>query len=151
MWNRWAALALVLALCAFTPKYAAGQSPPDPSRGRKLGSLGQNYPNPFNPETFIPFTIGDDACSDGGKPHVVTARIYNVLTQLVAIPILQGAGLSSAAGQPLTNLSLACGKYVAYWDGRYINSSREAASGVYMFELYIDRQKLPVMKMFSAK
>ena len=53
---RWAALALVLALCAVTPKSAAGQQDNRP-RGRKLGTLGQNYPNPFKPDTFIPFTI----------------------------------------------------------------------------------------------
>lgn len=151
MWNRWAALALVLALCAFTPKYAAGQSPPDPSRGRKAaGSLGQNRPNPFNPETFIPFTVGDDVCSDGGKTHVVSAKIYNVLAQLVAIPILQGAGNTSAAGRPLTNVPLACGQYVAYWDGKYINSGKEVASGIYTFFLYIDGVPL-TRKMFSSK
>ncbi|HVZ76572.1 MAG TPA: hypothetical protein VG818_01170 [Gemmatimonadaceae bacterium] len=153
MLNRWAALALVLALCAFTPKYAAGQQAEQP-RGRKAAGLGQNYPNPFNPETTIPFTIGDETCSDGGKLHVVSLRVYNVLAQIVAVPVLQGgtssAGATSAAGQPLANLSLACGQYTAYWDGKYLNTGREVASGVYVYELVVDGQRLS-RKMFVAK
>ena len=53
--------------------------------------LGRNYPNPFNPETFIPFAIPGSAFAGGHRP-VVSVRIYNVLAQLVAIPILQGSG-----------------------------------------------------------
>lgn len=154
MLNRWAALALALALCAFTPKYAAGQQSSDPPRGRKAGGLGQNYPNPFNPETFIPFTIGDSTCSDGGAPHVVSLRVYNILAQLVAVPILQGgsstSGASAAVGRPVSNLSLSCGSYTAYWDGKLINTNTEAPSGLYVYELVIDGQRL-VRKMFSAK
>jgi hypothetical protein len=154
MLNRWAALALALALCAFTPKYAAGQQSSQPPRGRKAGGLGQNYPNPFNPETTIPFTIGDSTCSDGGTPHVVSLRIYNILAQLVAVPILQGgsstSGASSAVGRPMVNLSLSCGTYTAYWDGKLMNSNAEAPSGLYVYELLIDGQRL-VRKMFSAK
>ncbi len=154
MLNRWAALALALALCAFTPKYAAGQSS-GPPRGRSAGgSLGQNYPNPFNPETFIPFTIGDSTCSDGGASHVVSLRIYNILAQLVAVPILQGgsstSGASAAAGRPVANLSLSCGRYTAYWDGKLMNTNMEAPSGLYVYELVIDGQRL-VRKAFSAK
>jgi hypothetical protein len=158
---RWAALALVLALCAVTPKYAAGQQSQTQQqpRGRKGGALGQNYPNPFNPETTIPFQVGDDGCSDGGKQHVVSLRIYNVLTQLVAVPILQGSTASSSAagaasasaGQPLANLPLACGHYTAYWDGRYRNNGREVASGVYVYELTVDGQRAAYKKMFVAK
>ena len=90
MFHRWAALALVLALCAVMPGSAAGQASNTPPRGRKLGTLGQNYPNPFTPETFIPFTIDD--CNGPGGQHVVSLRVYNVLAQLVATPVLHGAG-----------------------------------------------------------
>ena len=152
MWNRWAALALALALCAFTPKYAAGQS--NSSRGRKAGGLGQNYPNPFNPETTIPFAIGDESCSDGGKPHVVSLRIYNILAQLVAVPVLQGGSSTSSAGaavgRPVLNLSLSCGQYTAYWDGKIMNTNTEVPSGLYVYELVIDGDRL-VRKMFVAK
>ena len=154
MWNRWAALALALALCAFTPKNAAGQSSSNPPRGRKAGGLGQNYPNPFNPETTIPFAIGDESCADGGKPHVVSLRIYNILAQQVAVPVLQGgsssSGADAAAGRPLLNLSLSCGQYTAYWDGKIGNTNREVPSGVYVYQLEIDGTVF-VKKMFVAK
>ena len=64
MFHRWAALVLVLALCAFTPKHAAGQqSTTTQPRERGAGSLGKAFPNPINPETHIHFAIGE--CSLG--------------------------------------------------------------------------------------
>jgi hypothetical protein len=146
MYHRWAALALVLALWSLSPKSAAGQSASQPEpqqpRGRKAGTLGQNYPNPFNPETFIPFSL---TCDGAGGPRVVSLQIYNVLAQLVATPIVQGPGV------PLSNLKLDCGKdYVAYWDGKVLNTSREAASGIYLYKLVVDGQPFG-KKMFIAK
>ena len=146
MYHRWAALALVLALWSLSPKSAAGQSASQPDtqqpRGRKSGTLGQNYPNPFNPETFIPFDL---TCGEGGAgEHVVSVRIYNVLAQLVAIPIVQGRG------EPLDNLKLPCGSYKGYWDGKVRNTGREAASGIYIYELVVDGER-SAKKMFVAK
>ena len=144
MYHRWAALALVLALWSLSPKSAAGQSASQPEqqpRGRKAGTLGQNYPNPFNPETFIPFSLN---CDGGGSEHVVSLRIYNVLAQLVAIPRVQGSDL------PLSNVKLTCGPYVAWWDGKVLNTGREAASGVYIYKLEVDGQP-SARKMFVAK
>jgi hypothetical protein len=43
-----------------------------------------------------------------------------------------------AGGQPLDKLSLPCGEYVAYWDGKIQATGREAASGVYMYRLEVD-------------
>ncbi|MEP6732431.1 MAG: hypothetical protein ABJE10_17430 [bacterium] len=144
MYHRWAALALVLALCAVPTKQAAGQEAVTQPRGRKLGVLGQNYPNPFNPETRIPFAIAYEGCSG---THVVSVRVYNVLAQVVAIPRLEGEiGLN----RPLANLSLPCGSYVAFWDGKIIKSGKEAASGVYLYELVVDGQRLQ-RKAFIAK
>ena len=151
MLHRWAAPALVLALCALVPEQAAGQSQ---SPGRKtVGGVGQNYPNPFNPETFFPLHIGHppdhapgaEACAeDEGRQHVVSLKIYNVLAQLVAIPVLQ------ANGEPLNGKALACGDYTAWWNGHYLNTGREVASGVYLYELVIDGQRSS-RKMFVAK
>jgi hypothetical protein len=146
MYHRWAALALVLALCAVPTKQAAGQDTSSPPRGRKqLGSLGQNFPNPFNPETRFPFTV--DGCEGAVTTRVVSFRVYNVLAQLVSIPRLEG---SVGLGRPLQNLTLPCGNYVAYWDGKVLNTNREAASGVYLYELVLDGSRLQ-RKAFSAK
>jgi len=142
MYHRWAALVLVLALCAMSPKSAAGQASNSPPRGRKLGTLGQNYPNPFKPETFIPFTIDD--CNGSGGQRVVSLRIYNVLSQLVAIPVLHGAD------KPIANLRLSCGEYTGYWNGRVSASRGTAATGVYVYELVVDGERTS-RKMFVAK
>lgn len=138
---RWAALALVLALCAATPRWAAGQQDSQP-RGRKLGTLGQNYPNPFRPDTFIPFTIDD--CGGTGGQRVVSLRVYNVLAQLVSVPRLHGAA------RPLLGMKLSCGEYLGYWDGTVGRSGRQAASGVYLYELVVDGQRTS-RKMFVSR
>ena len=76
MYHRWAALALVLALCAVPTKQAAGQQAQQP-RGRKLGVLGQNYPNPFNPETRFPFRILCEEGSAGGRSEEHTSELQS--------------------------------------------------------------------------
>ena len=122
-----------------------GQTPPPP-----LVELKQNYPNPFNPATTIPFTLNGDLFASGHRPRV-SLKIYNVLAQLVAVPILQGTG------QPLTDLELTCGTvgsspcaFAAYWDGNVLTSQTEAASGVYIYQLIVDgrrfTKKMIVMK-----
>jgi hypothetical protein len=142
MFQRWAAVALVLALCTVTPGSASGQDSNASPRGRKLGTLGQNYPNPFRPETFIPFTIDD--CNGAGGHRVVSLRIYNVLAQLVATPVLHGAG------KPIASMRLSCGEYMGYWDGKAARSRRLAATGVYVYELVVDGERTS-KKMFMAK
>ena len=145
MYHRWAALTLVLALWCLTPKSASGQSDSQPEqqpRGRKSGSLGQNFPNPFNPETRIPFGI---ECVDGTAEHVVSVHIYNVLAQLVAVPVVEGPG------QAADNLRLPCGHYVAWWDGFYQGTTREAASGIYIYELYVDKVRVGTKTMYNKK
>lgn len=140
MQHRWAALALVLALGTLVPGLASGQDPAP--RGRKFGTLGQNYPNPFRPETFIPFTIED--CATPTRQRAVSLRVYNVLAQLVATPLLQGAD------RPVANLKLSCGDYVGYWDGTVLKTHRLAPSGVYVYELVVDGQRSS-RKMFVSK
>jgi hypothetical protein len=144
---RWSALLFVLAL-VLMPRVGSAQS------GQKSATpaLGQNFPNPFNPETRIPFTVGDfPTCSAGSQLHKVTLRIYNILSQLVKVPVLEGGTGSVAGGQPLQNVSLPCGQYHAYWDGNYLNTSQEVASGVYMFVLEIDGKRAGVVKALSVK
>ncbi len=77
-------------------------------------------------------------------------RILNVLAQLAAVPVIQGGAGNVAGGQPLQNVLLPCGQYVAYWNGNYLNTSKEAASGVYLAVLDVDGQKL-IVKMSVMK
>lgn len=121
----WAVLLLGLLIAA--PSYAHAQ---DVSPVR----LHRNYPNPFNPETTIPFSLSSTLWDDG-KPPVVSLRIYNILAQLVGIPILQGSG------ERLDNVTIVwngTGDYSAYWDGKVLGTGREVASGVYIYQLVVD-------------
>src|SRR6267154_6587942 len=120
-----------------------GQTPPPP-----LVELKQNYPNPFNPATTIPFTLNGDLFANGHRPRV-SLKIYNVLAQLVAVPILQGTG------EDLDNLELTCGTtgpcaFTAYWDGKVLKTDREAASGVYICQLVVDGRRF-TKKMIIMK
>ena len=138
----WAVVSLGLLVMAPRVSVAQSQQSPPP-RVR----LGQNYPNPFNPETVIPFSLDEGLFANGHKP-VVTLRVYNVLAQLVAVPILQGSG------EPLQNLRLdwnGTGDYSAYWDGKVQSTGQEAASGVYLYQLTVDGQRLPPQKMTIVK
>jgi hypothetical protein len=140
MKHRWAALSCVLALGAFVPgKVAAQETPPTtPPRARSPGfELGQNYPNPFNPSTSVPFTLGDPPeCADSTREYHVTLRIYNVLAQLVAIPVLQSGEF--AGGQSVVGLALRCGTYTAFWNGKYLNTTQPVPAGVYLYRIEVD-------------
>ena|ERR1051325_1541092 len=155
MSHRWAALVLVLALCAMTPRHAAGQTGSQPRGHSAKGGLGQNHPNPFNPETTIPFSV--TGCVDGSEQHAVTLVIRNVLAQLVATPVFAGAQATSTANvspslqkQPMRNLRLPCGDYKAYWNGND-QSGKEAASGIYVVLLQIDGRHAGSIRMYNAK
>jgi hypothetical protein len=131
----WLAAAIVLA----TPTAVQGQQP-QPGRTSQVELL-QNYPNPFNPATTIPFKLSEDLFRDGRRP-VVSLRIYNVLAQLVAVPSLQGSG------QQLAELELECREvrdgfceFSAFWDGNHQGTNREAASGVYVYQLTVNGQR----------
>jgi len=110
--------------------------------------LKQNYPNPFNPATTIPFTLSADLFANGHRP-VVSLKIYNVLAQPVATPILQGSG------EPLENLPLSCSSstecsFSAYWDGNVRSTGQQAASGVYIYQLVVDGRRF-TKKMIIMK
>lgn len=135
--HRYALALLVAGLALGTPKAGFSQAP---ARTGQVELL-QNYPNPFNPATTIPFRLSEAVFANGHRP-IVSLRIYNVLAQLVAIPTMQ------ASGEPLDGLALECREVVdgfctfsAYWDGRYVGTDREAASGVYVYQLVVDGQR----------
>lgn len=154
---RWAApCLLVLALGALVPavSFAQGttQTPDSTVRKRPSGGLDQNYPNPFNPETRIPFSVGDvPACTESGRSHRTTLKVYNLLAQQVAVPILLAEGGGRGGGSHIENLELECGRYVAYWDGMYQGTNRQVASGLYIARLEIDGKVTGVKKMLVTK
>ena len=136
--KRYAYAWLLAGFVLATPHTVKAQR--QPSRSSPVQLL-QNYPNPFNPATTIPFRLSEELFLNGQRP-VVSLRVFNVLAQLVAIPSLQ------ASGQPLDNVELECRdlrdglcEFSAYWDGHYINSTREAASGVYVYQLVVNGQR----------
>jgi hypothetical protein len=152
MKHLWRALVLGLAVSAFMPSRTVAQGSPQtgPRHGAGL-ELGQNYPNPFNQDTRIPFVVGDGPnCSDPGQLHRVTLRIYNLLAQLVAVPVLQSGSGNGAGGESVENALLTCSQYTAYWDGKYSQSGEEVASGIYLYKLEVDGKVL-VKKMVVRK
>ncbi len=145
--RRYAHAWLVVGLALATPSQAKAQN--QAPRGGQVELL-QNYPNPFNPTTTIPFRLSADLFANGHRP-VVSLRIYNILAQLVAIPTLQGTG------QPLNGVPVDCVDqsggfcaFSAYWDGNYLNTGREAASGIYVYQLTVDGVR-QAKKMVVAK
>src|SRR5690348_16962332 len=145
--KRYAWAVMGLGLCAIAAGSARGQLPV-PSQGtRPPVELRQNYPNPFNPTTTIPFSLGGNLFANGHRP-TVTLKIYNVLAQLVAIPILQGSG------QPLEAVQVDCANptgcsLTAYWDGN-VKGGAQASSGIYIYQVTVDGQgftkKMLIMK-----
>jgi len=142
--TRFAWAVLGLGLLAAGAQEGRGQAPSAPPSVE----LKQNYPNPFNPATTLPFTLGGDWFANGHRPKV-SLRIYNVLAQLVAKPILQGTG-DALDGTELTCSNPAGCSFTCYWDGKVLETGREAASGVYIYQLIVDgrryTRKMIVMK-----
>ena len=151
---RWATpCLLVLALGALVPAAlsAQGTTQTPPTRPRPAGGMDQNYPNPFNPETWIPFSVGDSTtCKDSNRFFRVTLKVYNLLAQQVAVPVNQADG-GVAGGQRIESLRLPCGQYTAYWNGKYQNTDRDVASGIYIARLEIDGKMAAVKKMLVTK
>ncbi len=89
-------------------------------------SLSQNYPNPFNPETYIDFTIPNEA--------EVSLRIYNVKGQLV---------------KTLVQERMSPGNHTIRWDGRN-ESGEKVSSGVYFYRLTLGEKSI-IKKMVLLK
>lgn len=157
-------VAFVSLMCSvFVPARAFAQtgqpgSLPNSTKHQEgaLLALGRNYPNPFSPATRIPFTVGDPpACSNSGRRYQVSLKIYNLLAQLVAVPVMEeGSGSSGAGdsplGHPVQSMSLPCGQYTAYWNGMDLGSTREVASGLYLYRLEVNG-KAVVRKMLIER
>ena len=97
----------------------------------KRTALLQNFPNPFNPETWIPYTLADDAD--------VNVRIYDVEGKLV-----RHLDVGYQRG----------GRYLSreaaiYWDGRD-QLGESVSSGVYFYTLkaagFSDTHRMAILK-----
>lgn len=147
MKKHWRALFVVLTLCVLLPLTVAAQGTPTPGGGAggKLPELGQNYPNPVVTDTKIPFTVaGGPSCEDPSRLYRVSVRIYNILSQLVAVPVLQ------PSGEPAENLMLTCNQYTAYWDAKYSKTGQAVPDGIYLYRLEIDGRAV-TKKLIVAK
>ncbi len=144
------AVILLLGLGILPAKLSAQQPGGSTSgdRGAPIAKLGQNYPNPLNPRTWIPFGFTDAALVNGQAR--VTIRIYNVLQQLVAIPVCDN--YPEGGNKPLLdNLVFhQAGDYTAYWDGTD-RSGQQVASGLYYYQLLINGRSMWIKKMLVAK
>jgi hypothetical protein len=131
MWTGW-----WLVLLAGTASALRAQTPTQSQASPGPGvELKENTPNPFFPSTTIPFTIAPEVCSKGHQP-MVSLKVYNVLVQVVAIPVLPGD-----PPVMLDGIRLRCGEYRASWDGKYLDGQREVTPGVYYSQLTVDGQR----------
>ena len=137
---RWTLPGLWVGLLLGTGPPAAAQSAPSPRV-----ELGESSPNPFFPATSIPFEIHKEVCAKGHHP-VVSLRIYNVLTQWIATPVLQKQG-----GEPVESVQLGCGKYTAFWDGKYLDGKREVTTGIYYARLIVEGERVVTRKMIARR
>jgi len=130
-------LALLLAAGSLSPPSSWGQASraPPPAEEERGFRLEQNYPNPVDPETWIPFVL-EESLFANGDTGTVTIRIYNMLRQLVAVPI--AVDHPDGRRVPVENLRYETpGRKVAYWDGRD-SGGRRAPSGVYFVRLDVN-------------
>jgi|SRR6187551_3734779 len=123
----WPMLWLGLTLAA-TPVQGQGAPP--------RVELRESQPNPVTSTTTIGFILHPEVCAKGHVP-TVSLQIYNVLVQVVAVPMLD---VPQGRGGPIVNVKLPCGTYEAVWDGR-LQDGRPAQTGVYYSQLIVDGQR----------
>ena len=133
-WPGW-----VLALMLACPVVGAAQERPPPAV-----ELRENYPNPFFPSTTVPFVLNPDLCERGHQP-LVSVKIYNVLAQIVATPILLNSN-----GERLDQLRLRCGSHEAFWDGKLRDGGGQVTPGVYYAQLTVDGERY-TLKMIARR
>lgn len=133
----WPGVLLALLLGVTAEASAQGRPPPPVE-------IRENYPNPFFPSTTIPFTLRPGLCEGGHQP-LVSVKIYNVLVQVMAVPILLNSN-----GEKLDNLRLRCGEHAAFWDGKVGDGTRDLSPGVYYAQFTVDGERY-TLKMIAQQ
>lgn len=129
VWTGWW-LGLVLGAVSTSAARAQGRPAPPPRV-----ELKENTPNPFVTATTIPFVLHPEVCAKGHQP-LVSLKIYNVLVQVVAVPVL-----ANDTATHLDAARLKCGEYRAHWDGKFIDGQQDATPGVYYYQLTVDGER----------
>ncbi len=143
IWRRLLRLSAVWIAVAL-PAVAQVQVPvspvPQPLKLRPDGfDLGQSSPNPTAGETRTPFFVGDPpSCRDSRRQYRVSLRIYNLLSQEVAVALLAGPNGELDGARRLNGVMLTCRSYQAYWDGRVDGTQRDAPDGIYLYRLEVN-------------
>ena|SRR5579862_7278082 len=116
-------------------------APAMPAAAQKMAPTVElrQYRSDRGPGTTVGFTLAGELFVNGHRPRV-SLKIYNVLAQLVAVPVLD------ETGEALNGLELGCTdptgcSFTAYWDGRVPSAGRQGtqpASGVYLYQLTVD-------------
>jgi hypothetical protein len=119
---------------AWAQTASAARQPPEEVRGFVLE---QNYPPTVNTETWIPFSL-DSTLFERNSTVSATIRIYNILSQVVAIP--EAVDHPNGRGLRLLDLPYSePGRKLAYWDGRD-NAGRPVPSGVYYMQMVVGEE-----------
>ena len=128
---------LLLAGCLSPPALRAQERSSGSAVEQSQGFyLEQNYPNPVNPETWIPFHL-EESLFQNGDSAVVTIRIFNILRQVVAIPLAVDHPDGRARVLNLTFTEP--GRKVAYWDGKD-TAGRRVPTAVYYVQMVVENQ-----------
>lgn len=143
MQARWMARLVAASIAVAWPSAGGAQAPTGPVPPVKLRpdgfELGQNSPNPTAGEARFPFFVGDPpVCRDPRRSYRVTMRIYNLLAQEVAVPVLLAEGEPEGGQRRLENVVLTCRQYVAYWDGKVAATQKDAPEGIYLYRLEVN-------------
>lgn len=140
-------LILMLLAGSLSPPAAAQElrSSPPLERGRTF-QLEPNYPNPVSSETHIPFWL-DSALFRNRDSVVVSLRIVNTLSQVLAYPVLMNGSVATQV--PIIDLVFTePGRKIAYWSGRN-QAGQPLPSGVYYCQMQVrgeeERQSLKIV------
>lgn len=89
---------------------------------------------PVRPQMYIPFYL-EEKLFDGTDSVAVSMRIYNVLNNVVAIPILRDP-MEGRQARNIDFIYYTPGKKVAYWDGKDL-AGRTVTSGIFYCKLTV--------------